>query len=175
MKEDIKFWRYSIPPVDRIEGWGIFILDSTGMFAAVTDYGNYAYMWDHYGKRDFREFVAGLAKSPYYILEKIAIKEYSGDKTIKRIKEDILDCRRDGSYSKEFARKEWDLIKDIGDMDNVYGFKEWYDRTHIQDTAEFYGEDWKPCAKAFATKLMPRLAEVLKAELVKEAVIQEAS
>ncbi|ARF67055.1 hypothetical protein B7C51_19310 [Paenibacillus larvae subsp. pulvifaciens] len=47
--------RYS--PIDG-EGWGIFILDETGMFAAVTDYGNCAYKWPHSGCEDFRHFFA---------------------------------------------------------------------------------------------------------------------
>jgi len=175
MKKDIQFWRYSIPPTDSVEGWGIFLLDSTGMFAAVTDYGNYAFKWTHHGCKDFREFVIKAHKSYDYILGKLISKVYSGKKTINHIKRHILEYRWERSYSKKFARKEWDLIKEIDDMDNVIGFKEWYDSTHIEDAAEFYGEDWTPCAKAFAKKLMPRLAEVLKAELAKEAIIQEAS
>lgn len=173
--DNIKFWRYYIPPVDRIEGWGIFLLDSTGMFAAVTDYGNYAYMWDHHGKKDFREFVAGLAKSPYYVLGKVAKKDYSGKETIKAIKEDILDNRRDGSYTKEFARREWDLLKNTDDMDSVFGFKEWYDNTHVSDASELYSMDWSLQAKAFATKLMPRLAEALKDELRKESEVCQSA
>lgn len=173
--ENIKIWRYSIPPIDRIEGWGIFLLDSTGMFAAVTDYGNYAFKWSHHGSNDFREFIIKAHKSYGYILEKLASKVYSGKKTINHIKRHILEHRWERFYNKEFARKEWELIRDIEDMDNVIGFKEWYDRTHIDDASEFYGEDWTPCAWAFATKLIPRLVEVLKDDLAKETVTQEAS
>ncbi len=164
-QNDIQFWRYSIPPIDSIEGWGIFLLDSTGMFAAVTDYGNYVYKWTHHGEKDFREFIVKAYQSHDYILGKLTKKVYSGKFTVEDIKNHILCFRRDGSYPKEFAREEWDLVKRIDNWDSILGFNEWYERTDIQDASEFYGKDWTPSAWAFATKLMPRLAEMLREEL----------
>lgn len=166
---DIKIWRYSIPPSDSIEGWGIFLIDSTGMFAAVTDYGNYAYKWTHHGEKDFRQFIVTAYKSHDYILGKLASEVYSGKKTVEGIKEHILEYRRDGSFTKEFARREWDLINEIEDMNSEHGFNEWYENTAINDASEFYETNWTPQAKAFAEKLMPRLAAVLREELQKEA------
>jgi hypothetical protein len=167
---NIKFWRYSLPPTDdNIEGWGIFLMDSTGMFAAYTDYGNYCFKWTHHGCKDFREFIVKAYKSYDYILGKLTSKVYSGKKTVKGIKEHILEYRRNNWFDKKFARQEWDLINETEDMDSEHGFNEWYENTALDDASEFYATDWTPQAKAFAKKLMPRLAEVLRQELIKEA------
>lgn len=41
-------------------GWlGQVVLTSDGMFAAVTDYGNYSYAWRSYGE-DFRDFIVSI-------------------------------------------------------------------------------------------------------------------
>lgn len=166
---EIKIWRYLIPPVDNIEGWGIFLLDSTGMFAAVTDYGNYAYKWTHHGRDDFRKFVIGLEKESDYLLGKVAPnKEYDGEGTIKRIKKDILEHRREGAYTKDFARREWILINNNGNMDSAYGFYKWYEETAITDASEFYTEKWPTSYIAFAKKLIPRLTNAIRKELAME-------
>ena len=42
------------------EEWlGQIVLTSDGMFASVTDYGNFSYVWRSFGK-DFRDFLCGL-------------------------------------------------------------------------------------------------------------------
>lgn len=39
---------------------GQIVLTSDGMFASVTDWGNFSNSWRHYGDRDFREFICSL-------------------------------------------------------------------------------------------------------------------
>jgi hypothetical protein len=167
MPEDIKIWRYQIPGEDgHCFGWGIFLLDSTGMFAAVTDYGNYASRWTHTGRDDFREFVIrDLAKSPGYLLGKVAKRVHDGEATLNGVKEYILECRRDGEWSKEEAREEWDLLAECDGLDSIPACTRWYDSTKISDPGEFMSESYDTDAWAFAKVLMPRLAEVLKQEL----------
>ena len=42
-------------------GWlGQVVLTSDGLFAAVTDYGNFGYTWRSYGSETFRQFIIGL-------------------------------------------------------------------------------------------------------------------
>lgn len=36
---------------------GQIVLTSDGLFASVTDYGNFSYAWRHYGEGDFRKFL----------------------------------------------------------------------------------------------------------------------
>ena len=39
---------------------GQVVLTSDGMYASVTDYGNFSYAWRRYGLNDFREFLINL-------------------------------------------------------------------------------------------------------------------
>ena len=39
---------------------GQVVLTSDGMFASVTDWGNFSFAWRHYGYGDFRKFLVGL-------------------------------------------------------------------------------------------------------------------
>lgn len=143
-------------------------MDSTGMFAAVTDYGNYAFKWTYHGSDDFREFVIGIERSPDYVLEKISHgKKFSGKKTKQLIKKCILESRRCGNYTREKARREWDLVN-CSDFYYKEDFHEWYEKTQINDAHELSVYDYPPSEWAFATKLLPRLVDILKQELKQE-------
>ncbi len=39
---------------------GQVVITEDGMFAAVTDYGNFSYTWRSFGKGDFRDFLQSL-------------------------------------------------------------------------------------------------------------------
>lgn len=39
---------------------GQVVLTSDGMFASVTDYGNFSFSWRHTGEDDFRKFIISL-------------------------------------------------------------------------------------------------------------------
>lgn len=80
-----KVYRYRLS--GRGHGGGVVFLDETGVFLAMTDFGQYGYWWpwedgagpvDKDGKvQDFREFIAGLAlrctrKEYDYLLGKVA-------------------------------------------------------------------------------------------------------
>ena len=172
MASDVQIWRYSIPPLNG-QGWGIFILDSTGMFAAVTDYGNCAFKWTHHGCNDFREFLAKVKPcrlNDYCIIKLFGSKNvFDSDETLKEIKRHILTYRYEDEYSKDFARKEWGLLEDYYD-ESEFGFGRWLEETSISDAYEFAVYDYSAGAKMFGSELLPRLAEVLREELQKEAV-----
>jgi hypothetical protein len=170
--DEIKFYRYSIPSEGRYGGWGTFILDSTGFFAAITDFGNYAYRWDAFGKRDFREFVIQLQHSWDYVLGKVRPngKEYDDEKTLHGIKRHILEYRRDGGYDKEFARREWNLLSENEDLNTEFNFYDWYQSTKIEEAYEFCEKSYDCDALAFSQMLMPRLAEAIKLDLQSEQV-----
>lgn len=54
-------------------GWlGQIVLTSDGMFAAVTDWGNFSFAWRSYGSRTFKEFLLTLS------VEYFATKMFSG-------------------------------------------------------------------------------------------------
>jgi hypothetical protein len=164
--DEIKMWRCAIPSI-KGQGWGIFLLDSTGMFAAVTDYGNYAFKWTHHGCDDFREFVIDLKNSPDYVLGKVSHgKEYQGQKTNENIKNEILRARREGYLSEDQAKEEWELVGD--ELEYHEGFLDWYNQTSLCDAQEMSRYDYPPDEKAFAKILLPRLAQILEKELENE-------
>ena len=53
----VELHRYALPSV-KGEGWAIVVLGSDGYFSAVSDWGNYAYIWTHPGC-EFRRFLVG--------------------------------------------------------------------------------------------------------------------
>jgi hypothetical protein len=168
MSEPIKFWRYSIPSIDG-EGWGIIVLDSTGMFAAVSDYGNAAHHWGHHGCAGIREFFAkGL--SPGYALPKLFYdrQQYDGQETLQLVKEYILDARRMTSFTREKAREEFDLLQQFDGLQSEHDFMRWYEETSISDAGEFYCMGYPASARAFVDKLLPRFYEVVAGELAAE-------
>ncbi|MFN0221458.1 MULTISPECIES: hypothetical protein [Paenibacillus] len=172
MKTDVKFWRYSIPSIDG-QGWGIFLLDSTGMFAAVSDYGNYAYFWPlkNTGYNDFREFF-GEADG-YYLMGKVAPsrkREYQGDRTEQSIRETILRMRRDDALTEADARMEWELLSST-DFHYLEGFSIWYQQTNLPDAHEEAVYDYSADELAFSKILYPRFCEIVAKELEDERLL----
>ena len=162
---------YAIPPIEG-QGWGIFLLDSTGMFTCVTDYGNYAYKWTDHGMDDFRKFVIQI--DWHYTMEKLwdgRSKEFDGKQTVQAIERHIIEYRREGYYTKEFARKEWDLLQEQHSsyFSHEHDFMLWYEETELQDASEFAVYDYPATVKALVIKLLPRLQEEIRQELAREA------
>lgn len=178
MTADVRSWRYYLPSTNG-EGWGVVHMDSTGFFAAITDYGNYSYLWSGHGKQppfDFRDFVAGLVRDPGYVLHKVApnkvLDEAATRHTIRRF---ILESRRDSTWTAAQAREEWDLQEEIfvrglhGDGDeSLDAFKAWLRETTISDAWELASWTEPPEAKAFVDRFMPRLCRVVADELAAE-------
>jgi len=172
---ETKFWKYYVPSVDGIEGWGIFILDSTGMFSCVTDYGNYAFNWVHHGMDDFREFFASDKSFDYHVKKLYRIGgegefEFQPDETVKRVKESILESRLEDHMSEETAREEWDLLESMDWSMGDLSQHEWHQQTDLCDAHELFVYDYPPRVKALRDKLLPRFAKILKEELEKEKV-----
>ena len=55
---------------DRGYWLGQVVLTSDGMFASVTDYGNFSFAWRSYGDMSFKEFLIGLGED--YFATKMA-------------------------------------------------------------------------------------------------------
>ena len=163
---EVTVWRYELPSI-KGQGWGSFMLDSTGMFAAVTDYGNYSFRWGQHGKRDFRKFIADAGLSQGYMLSKLAPsggREYQGGETAENIKSAIIRRRWNRYLTEEQAREEWELVESC-DLEYKEGFHEWYNQTTLADAHEYSVYDYALDEKAFAEELLPRLVEELRTEL----------
>jgi hypothetical protein len=162
-------YRYYLPSTPPLGGWGEIVLSSGGFFAAVTDFGNYAFAWRNWGEGDFRDWFADLEKSTDYLLGKIAKEQYDPQATERHIKQCIIQRRRDDDLSRNEARDEWEFVSGLGDGETT--FDEWGRTTrHFQDDwYEFRCNEFPGDAQAFAERMMPRLAAVIRAELAKEA------
>lgn len=67
---------------------GQIVLTSDGLFASVTDWGNFGYAWRSYGDRDFREFIIGTN------LDYFATKMYQGMSYVAHSKQIEKSCQR---------------------------------------------------------------------------------
>lgn len=163
---EVKFWRYSLPSIQG-EGWAEIVLTSTGMFAAVSDWGNYAYAWRCTAVPDFRRFIAQSDRDPEYILRKLAPeKEWDGDATRLATKRRIIALRRLGHFDAEQARAEWERATDF---ESEVGFTFFVCDTEIPDVHDLPRYRLNRQAEMFCKHVLPRLAEAIRTELAAEA------
>ena len=176
MADPIKLWRYYLPS-ENGQGWAEIVLCSSGFFGAVSDWGNHSFAWRAFGDGDFREFVAGLDAG--YLEGKLGAcsghsDEFDAEKSLRAIRTHIIEARRGGALTKEQARKEFDLTKELEDEPSQIGATRWYDQTEIQDANELLRYSPPTDLVEFCKRVMPRLAAVLRAELEVERA-QEAA
>jgi hypothetical protein len=57
LKQPVEVWRYYLPSGNDAE-WAEIVIVSTGMFAAVSDWGNYAFAWRSPGDEGIKAFLA---------------------------------------------------------------------------------------------------------------------
>lgn len=165
--------RYELPSV-RGEGWGIIILDTDrGIFAAVSDYGNYCHMWTHPGC-EFRQFIINCDDD--YFQKKLMHERpnrtvFDGDATKANIVEAIEtynnECLADGRTWSEYAYEK-DLLEDF-DIDTKSNFDAWQRDTSFSDTWEYAVYIPEPQCASFCKEVMGRFREMLKKELAQEA------
>lgn len=162
--------RYSIPS-EKGEGWGVFLIDNTGILTAITDYGNYGHWFSISG--DMRDFIIGCGDSESYLMGKFGRKsEYDNDRTCDGIKQYILDSRRSGGLTKDKARNEWLLLCENNELYDYDDLMAWYGETTLDvDMSETVYYDFPSDVKAFVKNLIPRFAVMLTQELEAERVI----
>ena len=167
--ENRTFWRYSLPNDKPMEGWAVILMDDTGMFMAVSDFGDYCYKWTHHGMDDFRKFMLKI-EAGYFCGKVSSRTEFQADRTKKAALKFLLELRRDNCWTKDEARKEWDMIQTV-DFDNEEERNEWVRNSDMDEAYEFFEMDYPSDVKYFAQRILPRLAEVIKAQLEEEVCI----
>lgn len=142
-------------------------LGAEGVFSTVSDYGNYGYWWTGIGgDGDIRRFLCGC--DAHYLTGKLAPRwDPDPDASEIEVKRCIIRLRRDGKLTAEEAREEWGLLFHVRGGDEGG----WWANTNLGEHA-FPSELWHyrrpPQAVAFVEKAMPRLCEMLRAELAAE-------
>jgi hypothetical protein len=161
----VTVWRYHLPSVNG-EGWAIAFLDSIGCFSVLSDYGDYGHRWPEagWGPGGFREFFVQCGGS--YVLGKIARREaYYAARTVRAVKDSILESRRHGNMTCERARDEWDLLRRHESLYSREDFAMWYQQTQIDEAYELAVYDFSPQANGFMTHVFPRLQRAIREEL----------
>jgi hypothetical protein len=171
----MKTWHYKIPSRPPGEGWAYVMIREDGFFATVSDYGNYAYLWTSPGVKDIRRFFLRAEEEWDYFAAKLKPeRSLDSEASFNHLRDDILQERRQGHLSKDAARERWKYLDEFED-DDWEGFVR-DDRTH-----EYWPEPWQfgvmrrcPDVDAYAKKILPQLARLIKAELDAEALAAPA-
>lgn len=161
----------------RVEGrWAanIFMDDTLGLICIYSDYGNYSHWWGQSGRgtKTLSEFL--LKTGVEYLKDKFsygAERYFDSDKTIERIKQDIIQKRRERGFrrasqyrelSKEDARELWDEIEWADWPDKLSDFY-WVLNQDASKTFEMiYGNDHSsvPCITGYQPQLVAFMERV---------------
>jgi len=145
------------------EGWGKFVIDDTGYFSVVSDYGNYAFQWSAFGD-NFKEFLTRLDSS--YLMGKLegSCRWFDREATALSFGREIINLRKEKTITKEEARDMWDEIEAHSDEREFGDFvgDHW---KHFQDGYYLLQYDHSPQMRGFAERLYPRFVEELKKEI----------
>jgi hypothetical protein len=162
---------YTLPNI-KGEGWAhIAINTETGFFAAVSDWGNFSYLWTHPGM-EFRKFLTEL--QPDYLHSKLMMGRpdravFSGSKTVENIRQAIEDKNKEeGRWA--FYHEEMDTLKALGPDPEKYALDVWESETHLTDVWEYVVYLPEPQCRSFCEKVWPRFKKLLLDELEEEKV-----
>jgi len=139
--------------------------DETGHVIIASSYGHWQYYWTSIGNRTLAQFLAKL--DMHYMGGKmlgIGIDVNCDRSTIQCIREHIIEYRRDCTYTKEFAREEWQTV-DSWESGMLMDFREWCETTKIDDAYELRRKIINPSWEQFWNKLwVPLVVPVLKTQ-----------
>lgn len=147
-----------------------------GSIGIQSSFGSYANTWNAIGKGPFRKFLCGLDMS--YFFNKCLgneYREFDCEATVKEIKQDIIQCRRDGEVGKEDAREVWDSLpdhyfaKDLHAEMGSYDFDELVNKIYGGDAVDFPHATRVKCdCRNFWEQIWPCACEVWRKELSEE-------
>lgn len=141
-------------------------LTSDGCISIVSDYGNYGYWFGAPGG-EFRRFLLGADTD--YLGNKLADgqRDYKGEESLRSVKHHILKQRRSLEWSRDQARREWDLLADFDGLDHEFDFLRWSNETEIEyaEIEYLYCEGIPSQLQWFLKNLWPFFVEKLQAEI----------
>jgi hypothetical protein len=122
--------------------WAFVYLDEEyGTFQCQSSYGTYAHIWGHIGKRTLKEFLAGLDFDYFMKKARPGFCVFDYDKTVERMKQRIIDARRNGSsVDKNKARNAWQALEAIEYTNSQDGFL--YQVYHTSDLYDVLGSEF---------------------------------
>jgi hypothetical protein len=145
-------------------------MDETGCFSALSDYGDYSYLWG-YCARGFRESFLGFGKE--YILGKLSQgrEEYNGPETYEYVKRLIW------YLPKEKRGAELKLLNLYNKLHNEGDYYEWYfhSGTEVDTDSETMHFSHSQQAEMFVDRIVPRLKKQIRIDLLTEGKTEMAT
>lgn len=163
-------WRFYLPNDHKLGGWAEILICSSGMLAAVSDYGNYAFAWRsvrYKGPTGILRFLFECDAD--YLIGKLAMgrtREYRPDETLQAVKDAIMRVRHARYLKRDEARREWSLLTECNDLRDQDDIRSWYEHTRLGDAHELpvYGPPSE--VVAFVERVIPRLKELIRHEII---------
>jgi hypothetical protein len=158
------------------------IIEDRGYLALHTSHGDWQYRWGCPGM-PFKQFLTTLDNN--YLMGKLGQRDFfEGDDTIKQIKHDVIEKRKENDISAVDARSFFDFL--VGpkkrsmfsyriDTSNIEMFHRSFDEKIGRDLIEkIYGEitcvpcymGYDPSLRYFVKNMWPFLVEELKKEMI---------
>jgi hypothetical protein len=169
MSDEVKLYRYYLPS-EKYEGWAEIVVGSNGFFAAVSDYGNYAFRWTHFGEGDFREFLLRLGGD--YVRSKLdpsRVLDLAATKKACRIEVGRSYRHRNRPngtmhfYDVQQALEALDGVCDEEDLQ--LWLASWSPNIGEEAWREVICEKPRPAIMAFVERTLPRLKDAIRAEM----------
>lgn len=154
-------------PNQFIEGWAIIVIDtSNGFFSAVSDFGNYSYLWSNPGC-EFRKFLMDCNADYFHgkiMMGRPDRKVFDDEATLRAVK-DYLSS--DLNIHTDLKPRELRLLERYS-FEDEEEFKEWMEETTIDHPWELIQMRPEPQSWQFCTLILPRFQAMLKKELKEE-------
>jgi len=155
--------------------WAVFTISGEGMFNVQSDFGNYSYWWRSPGHRSFKEFLIDL--EPTYTMGKLNDQRprvFDVKSTVNSLKKEVIERRKEGEITQEFARSCFDDIDRIR-RENSDTVDQYFSILHeISFLPKLYDFDYSmipcrteydPMLQGFMKHIYPEFVRILKEEL----------
>ncbi|KKL05566.1 hypothetical protein LCGC14_2604740 [marine sediment metagenome] len=103
------------------QGWALItVCEADGSVGIISDYGNWGYFWSRHGCESLKHFLIGIDE--WYSWEKFTggKKEYNHEKTLERVKEEIVSLRKENTITRVEAREMVDELKWMKNKHDLY-------------------------------------------------------
>lgn len=163
----------------------IMIEESSGLLAIQSEYGHFSHYWGTAGRVKGNTFKQELLRFGIdYVQNKLSYNDNLGrwfnfDKTIDRIKQDIIESRKEHGITSEEARLYWNEMLEIEDCDTTDEFGH---QIFAKDDlcGKFYCNDYHAIPTIVEDhprlrKFMEEIYPIFKAELTKEVTCMETA
>lgn len=153
--------------------WAVVCISKTGLFMVESSYGNYAHWWSNHGRETFKHFILELERDPHYVMSKFGRRDsFELEPTIKEMKRQLLEYRRQGNWTKEDTRYAYDTIKN--ELSEINSADLFIQQVYKDDLLkEFYQDfdslpivyDYDIQLRGFMKHIFPIFVEEIKKEL----------